>query len=124
MAYNLFVHKDRKLALNLMLHGVYLDTMDSVLRRNLRLTLGVLLAKYQEHNPSIAVDLAMMEDMIEHGKCGFTDCVWACTYIGFERVSSKWAKELGLHCVITARFGKGDLRSLFELENHTVQFYF
>lgn len=122
--FSLFIKPDRKISMHSMLHGVYKDNSDQHLRENLRTILAVLLARHCEHELGELESLIIMPEMYEKGYVATKDCVVACSYIGFERVKSKWAKDQGLHCVICARFVFTDALKRFEGHTHTVQFYF
>lgn len=122
--FRLVYKPDRKISLHSMLHGVYRESDDASFRKNLRTILAVLMAKYCEDDLGFIGSLIIMPEMYENGYVAAKDAVVACSYIGFERVTSKWGKEKGLHCVITARFVQTDMRKQFEGSAYTVQFYF
>ena len=122
--FRLIVKPDRKMSLNSILHGVYRDISDQQLRENLRTILAVLIARHLENELTDLDALVIMPEMYEKGYVATKDAVVTCSYIGFERVSSRWAKEQGLHCVICARYVAADARKQFEGQTHTVQFYF
>lgn len=124
MTFALIKAKDRKISINAILDGVARATTDAELRRNLRLIGAVLLARHAEHSPYDAVHIAMTEQFIEDGRV-MTDKegVWFCSYVGFERITSQWAREQNFTCVICMRLVKMDIK-MRELVAHTVQIYF
>lgn len=123
--YNLYCKADSKIALNSMLHGVYRESTDAEFRANLRLVFAVLLARNFENDKSILTDLLMLPEFYEKGYAAFKDAVAMCAYIGFERVTSKWGKEKGFRCVITARILITDkFGSIDRGTSHTAQIYY
>lgn len=115
------------------LHVVGRAGDDSDLRARLRLTLAILVAKHFENDPSDIVDIVTNEEFYKKGFVGAKgnngEVIWACSYVGWERCTSKWAKDKGYHCVICLRMVAGRLEAgntsnNFEGEAHTVQFYY
>lgn len=115
------------------LHTVGRAGDDADLRYRLRLTLAILIAKHFENDPCDIVDIVTSEDFYNKGYIGAKgnngEVIWACSYIGYERCTSKWARDRGYTCVICMRMVAGRLlagntSNNFNGEAHTVQFYY
>lgn len=118
------------------LYGVGRAESDAELRANLRLITAVLLGEwYEEHKPGLDMknghvfDIATSEFFFKNGfaKSQFNEDtrLWFCTYVGFEKVTSWWAKKNHPTChgYLSMRLLNQDVRHN-ELDSHTIQIYF
>jgi hypothetical protein len=137
---------NRKLAMHSMLYGVYSEGISGeLLKRNLRLFQAIALA--HQDTPGMHALTAEGSDVVNvllsphmyHkgylvalvGRSDPTNSIVArkemylSTYCGFERLSSKWAKEVavGCKCVITQRISVMDEKAN-PLREHSVSVYF
>jgi hypothetical protein len=138
-----------------MLHGLGRVESDAHFREQLRLMAAILFAHWSDGNPDLqgvkgdVFDVVIDQPFTERG---FTKTVksekkadalvttfagviepetrsdarlWFCSYIGFERITSKWAKENcpGCRGYICMRIYNQDLRHNI-VDTHTVQIYF
>ncbi|BAW19379.1 hypothetical protein [Ralstonia phage RP31] len=118
-----------------MLHGVGRADSDAELRANLRVILAILLVDWYESNPDLGGVKSHIFDVVtapQFYEEGYTktvgnndDRLWFCSYIGFEKLTSQWAKEnaKGCHGVICARIFNQDARQN-EMDHHCIQVYF
>lgn len=118
-----------------MLYGVGRASTDAELRANLRLILAILLAQWSDTNPDLEgirgdiFDIVTSEFFYEKGYAKTTENsdtrIWFCSYVGFEKVTSAWAKEHHPDCrgYISMRLHNQDERCN-ELDSHSIQFYF
>lgn len=136
MAFLHIVNPNNRVYTRTMLYGVGRAETDAVFRANLRMILAILLANWSDTNPDLSgvkgdiFDILTSPQFYEEGYAktvaGEKDArLWFCSYIGFEKVTSKWAKENhpGCHGVVCARIYNQDTRHN-EIDSHTVQFYF
>ena len=117
-----------------MLYAVGRAGTDAELRENLRLILAILLARWSDTNPDLEgvrgnlFDVATTEKFYQEGFAKTVgahgdDRLWFCSYVGFEKATSLWARSRGLHGVVCARLFNQDVKNK-ELDAHTIQIYF
>jgi hypothetical protein len=118
-----------------MLHGFGRVDNDAEFRSQLRLIAAILLAQWSDTKPDLngvrgdIFDVATNEQFYQNGynvtTKGNDRRLWFCSYIGFERISSKWAMENypGCHGYIGMRIYNQDERHN-DLDSHTILFYF
>lgn len=135
MAFLSIVHPSPQIYLRTKLHGIGYASSDAELRENLRLITAILLAKWSDTNPNldgirgILFDVITNEFFYHNGYAkavdGTDERLWFCSYVGFEQITSKWAKEKHPGCkgYISMRLFNRDAKQQ-ELDSHTVQIYF
>lgn len=105
---------------------------DAEFRKNLRILMAVLLAKgYDEANPpkdklAAIFDIMTSESFYLKGYNKSSDQrLWFPSYVGFEKLTSKWAKETYPKChgYLCMRLVEKDVNNK-DLDAHTVQIYF
>lgn len=105
---------------------------DAEFRQNLRILMAVLLAKgYDDANPPTGKLAAIFDIMTSESFYlkGYNktsnQIMWFPSYVGFEKLSSKWAKETypGCRGYLCMRLIEKDIE-FNEVEAHTVQIYF
>lgn len=105
---------------------------DAEFRQNLRILMAVLLAKgYDDANPptgklSAIFDIMTSESFYLKGYNKTSDQhLWFPSYVGFEKLTSKWAKEKYPDCrgYLCMRLIEQDVEGK-TLAAHTVQIYF
>lgn len=120
-----------------MLYGVGRATSDGALRANLRLIAAVLLAGWSDNqHPDLSGITGEIFDVVTSEKFyteGYNATIrgdkdkrlWFCSYIGFEKITSKWAKENHPDChgYICMRVDNQDERHNI-IDAHTIQIYF
>lgn len=130
------VNPNNRIYTRTMLHGVGRAGSDAELRANLRVILAILLVDWSETNPDLSGERGDIFDVIttpQFYEKGYAKTIahkgderlWFCSYIGFEKVTSKWAKENcpDCHGYISMRIYNQDSRHN-ELESHTIIIYF
>lgn len=103
---------------------------------NLRLIAAILMADWLDSEPDLSgvrehiFDVMTTPFFYENGyaKTKFgdnDDRLWFCDYIGFEKITSQWAKENCPGCkgYICVRISNQNDRHKV-VDNHTIQFYF
>lgn len=117
------------------LHGINKARSYAEFFDNLRMITAVLLAQWSDTNPDLSgvrgdvFDVLTTEIFYRKGyaktKRGSDERLWFCDYIGFEKVTSQWAKTNHPDCrgYISMRIHNQDQRHL-DLEHHTVILYF
>lgn len=146
MAFISVIIPHRKIYTQYMLHGYGRAKDDAEFRFGLRMTAAVLLSwwydeavllaeKDDPNRPNLegsrghVFDVATNEHFYTKGfgktQNGNDERLWFCSYIGFEKVTSEWAKKNYPDCngYICMRIYNQDSRHN-ELESHTVQIYF
>jgi hypothetical protein len=119
-----------------MLHGIGRAQTNAEMWDNLRLIAAVLLARWCDTGPDLTgvrghiFDVLTSEFFYQKGyaKTKFgehDDRLWFCGYIGFEKVTSLWAKKNYPKChgYICMRVHNQDDKHR-EQDNHTILFYF
>lgn len=118
-----------------MLYGVGRAESDTELRANLRLIAACLLAEWYDEKQKLNDITGQLFDMVTsefffangYAKSKFRDeeRLWFCSYVGFEKVTSAWAKKHHPGCkgYISMRVYNQDARHV-ELDSHTIQIYF
>ncbi len=108
---------------------------DGMMRENFRIMMAVLLAHWADTKPDLTGERGFLFDLLTSEKFytsgynktknGNDERLWFCSYVGFEKVRSKWMKEKypdvrGVLCMrIFSRDNKG-----VELDAHTIQIYY
>lgn len=132
MAVLIVSHSNKKIYLQSHLWGLGRAEDDQAFRSNLRLIFAVLLAQWSENNPELFGKDSYIFDIITtphfYKKSYVTTSdqkVWFCSYVGFEKITSKWAKEEFPNCrgYLCMRLYATNAQSE-ELEAHTVQIYY
>lgn len=137
MSFLQIIIPNRKIYTQTRLFGIGRAESDGVMRANLRKIAAALSATwYAENEPELVgkiehiFDVLTTEQFYENGYAKtvqdkYDPRLWLCSYIGFETLTSKWAKETipACHGVICMRLYNQDERC-DELEAHTVQIYF
>ena len=126
------VENMRKLYIQTQLFGNGRAEDDASFRQNLRLIAAVLLAHWSDTKPDLSgetghiFDVLTSEKFYKEGYNSTSDYrLWTCSYIGFEKITSKWAKEKfpnahGYICMRVVAFDAGAT----EKASHTIQFYY
>jgi hypothetical protein len=136
MAILLVINPQIKLYTRYMLHGLGRVDNDAQFREQLRLMAAILLAHWMDTNPvlkekeSDLFDVVTSEKFYEDGYTKTTngdndDRLWFCSYVGFERVTSAWAKKNHPECrgYIGMRIFNQD-KNCRDLDSHTIIIYF
>ncbi len=135
MAIILVTNPQPKLYTRYMLHGFGRVDNDADFREQLRLVAAILLAHWSDTDPDLSgvrgeiFDVVTNMHFYQNGygvtTKGNDRRLWFCSYIGFERVSSKWAKENHPNChgYLSMRLYNQDTRHN-ELDSHTIMIYF
>lgn len=136
MAIILVTNPQPKLYTRYMLHGFGRVDNDAEFREQLRLMVAVLLAQWTDTKPDLSgargvvFDVATNQQFYESGYAktinGDRDArLWFCGYVGFERVTSEWAKKNcpGCHGYVSMRLYNQDERHN-ELDAHSIIIYF
>lgn len=136
MAFLHIAFPNRLLYLRTRLHGVGHADSDAEMRENFRLIVAVLLALWADaNNPDLSgirgtvFDIATSEFFYENGYAKTIDNgderLWFCSYIGFEQITSQWAKENHPTCngCLCMRLYSQDNKHR-EMGAHTIQIYF
>lgn len=113
-------------------HGIGQASMEEM-RDNFRLIQAVAFAHIYDEDPmcvparhDVLVDILLSEQFARKGYVTLSDeSIVMCSYAGFERLTSKWAKQTYPDCrgVITTRLCKFD-KSMNELAHYTVSVFF
>lgn len=120
-----------------LLHAIGRAHTDGEMRANLRLIVAVLLAQWSDTHAHLLhgqlgdlFDVVTSEDLYLKGVvktvAGERDeRLWFCSYIGFEKITSQWAKETHPDChgVVCMRLFNQDARHN-EIDSHSIQIYF
>lgn len=119
-----------------MLHGLGRVEEDARFREQLRLMTAILLAEWSSTEPDLSgvvgdvFDVVTSAQFYEHGYAktvgfGNDERLWFCSYVGFERVTSEWARRHHPSCkgYICMRIYNQDARHI-EMAAHTIQIYF
>lgn len=122
--------------LRTMLHAIGHAQSDGEMRDNLRLIAAILLAEWvSDCNPFLNNASSQIFDMVTSAhfyEKGYAKSIfggdvrmWFCSYVGFEKVTSQWAKENHPDCrgTISMRLFNQDDRHI-ELDAHSIQIYF
>lgn len=132
MTVMLIVHKNAPLYLRTQLHGLGRAETDEAYRKNLRIIMAVLFAHWSDTNPDLTgirgnlFDVITNESFYQEGFNKTSDKrLWFCSYVGFEKTTSEWAKEHAPSCrgYICMRVFVTDEFSN-ELESHTIIIYY
>lgn len=132
MAIMLVVSPQSKIYLRTILYGVGRAEDDSELRANFRLIAASVLAHWSDSNPDLSgvrgdiFDVLTAEPFYQKGYAKTSgERLWFCSYIGFEKITSTWAKTNHPDCkgYLCIRIYNQDSRHN-ELEFHTIQIYF
>lgn len=113
-------------------HGINLANAEEI-RDNFRLIQSVLFAHLVDEQTvdfgdknNYLVDVLLSEQYARKGYVSLSDeSMMMCSYAGFEKLTSKWARETFPECrgVITTRIGKFN-KHMDALDFHSVSFYF
>lgn len=131
MAFLIHHIPNKELYLNTQLWIVRRQIDDATYRKHLRVVMAILLATaYDEANPPVGISAELFDVLTSERfhECGYNKTtdnrLWFCSYIGFEKITSAWAKEKYPKC-------KGYLcmrvlikNHLHQETSHTVQIYF
>ncbi len=132
MAVMIVINKNAHLYLQTHLFAIGRAADDAEFRKNLRIMAAVLLADWSDSKPDLSGVRGNIFDVITNEQFYQTgvnktsgERLWFCSYIGFEKITSKWAKEntnqsRGYICM---RIYITDAQHN-ELESHTVQIYY
>lgn len=136
MAVLLVVNPDSRIYTRTVLHGINKSQSDTEYWDNLRLIAAVLLAQWSDTNPDLSgvrghiFDVVVNEFFYHNGyaKTSFgeyDDRLWFCDYIGFEKITSQWAKENcpGCNGYLSMRLRNQNDKHR-DVDNHTVLIYF
>lgn len=108
---------------------------DAELRSNLRLIAAILLAFWSDTKPDLSGSIGEIFDVVTSEPFymkGLNKTVknnderlWFCTYAGFEKLTSQWARDnaKGCHGVVCLRIHNQDARHN-DLESHSIQIYY
>lgn len=119
-----------------LLHGVGRAGTDAELRNNLRLIAAILMAGWHDkYQPDLGGSTGEIFDVMTNEKFyldgynttakGDDRRLWFCSYIGFEKLTSKWAKENHPDChgyICMRMYNQDDKQR--EVDHHTIQIYF
>lgn len=137
MSVRLIFIPNRNIYTRTMLYGVGRAQNDAELRNNLRLIAAVLLAGWSDtKDADLSGQMGEIFDILTSEKFyteGYNTSIkgendrrlWFCSYIGFEKLTSKWARENHPDChgyICMRVFNQDDQRR--ELDHHTIQIYF
>lgn len=113
-------------------HGIYLADREEI-RDNFRLIQCIAFANLIDETPinlgdknDYLIDVLLSEQYARKGYVTLSDeSIVMCSYAGFEKLTSKWARETFPECrgVVTTRIGKFD-KKLESLDFHSVSIYF
>lgn len=136
MAFLKIVIPNRNIYTRTMLYGVGRAETDADLRKNLRLIAAVLITGWSDTtNPDLAGIVGEIFDVMTSPKFyedgynktskGNDTRLWFCSYVGFEKLTSKWAKETIPQChgVICMRIYNQDAQQN-PMDSHTVQIFY
>ena len=114
------------------LYGLGRAETDAAYRQNLRVIAAILFAYWADSAPDLSGERGHIFDVVTSDKF-YHDGVnttsdrrlWFCSYVGFEKITSTWAKQnapsckgyLSMRIYITDEFSR-------ELAAHTIQIYF
>lgn len=132
MACLILKSKNEKIYRMVLSHAINLAESDRI-RDNFRFIASVLFAHCYDNGgvkvqpkDDYLVDVLLSEQYAKTGYVTLSDeSIVICSYAGFEKLTSKWAKEncLGCRGVITIRVCKFD-KHLNVLDAHSVSIYF
>lgn len=123
---------DRATYTQTLLWGLGRAEDDAEFRQNLRIIMAILLAKsYEDSNPpegreAAIFDIMTSESFYLKGYNKTSDQrLWFPSYVGFEKLTSKWAKQKypDCHGYLCMRLIEQDVENE-TLASHTVQIYF
>ena len=136
MALLLVVNPSPRIYTRTMLFGVGRADSHSEMQDNLRLIAAILMAQWSDTNPDLSgvrghiFDVLTSELFYQKGYAktqfgDYDDRLWFCDYVGFEKITSRWAKENcpGCNGYICMRIHNQDDKHR-ERDNHTVLIYF
>ena len=136
MAVLLVVNASPRIYTRTMLFGVGRAESHAEMWDNLRLIAAILMAQWTDTNPDLSgvrghiFDVLTNEFFYQNGyaKTQFgehDDRLWFCDYIGFEKITSQWAKENCPGCkgYLSMRLFNQDEKHRKQ-DTHTVQIYF
>lgn len=129
MAFLILDHPNKQIYLQTHLWALGRAQDDDSYRANLRLVFAVLLAQWSDNHPELfgennhLFDIITNENFIKKTYVTTSEKkIYFCSYIGFEKLTSKWAKEKYPHCrgYLCMRIYATNQHSE-ELDAHTIQ---
>ena len=136
MAVLLVVKPNSHVYIRTMLYGIGRANSHAEMQDNLRLIAAILMADWvnlqpdpgdvREHIFDVMTTPLFYENGYAKTKFGdYDDRLWFCDYVGFEKITSQWAKENcpGCNGYICMRIHNQDDKHR-ERDNHTVLIYF